>query len=279
MTYRVISIPGGFSLDIDFTKFGGAVWNSPNEKVPVGSPGWNNFSTSNSSATADMNKTYGMILENIGLLDGVIVIGHSRGGQIIYKLFRERLADLTNNVDPSRILFISSGNPERKYGGACVNNYSGDPPTYPGTQPFGNGYGVTNTGEFRLLDIARQGDRWADYPNDPLEAALDFIFGGNPWGGLSDNGYHEDYSDTPQLKSNGWPENWDEWAYWTEGSITYLVSAEECTVEPGPQTPAAVIHGGKAERNRLRHAQYLDFIDRADVELAYVRPVKVWARL
>lgn len=274
MGHTVISIPGGFALSVDKTKFGGHVWNEAvNTVLPTGI--WQNWSVSDSAAVADMNQLYDMIIDNIDNDDdGVIVIGHSRGGQIIYKLFRDRYGDLAANVDPSRILFISSGNPERKYGGACVNNTLGDPPTYPGkvddVYTYGVGYGLPawSTGDFTMLDIARQYDRFADYPNN--------IHSTVAVGNIS-TAIHTDYTTgVPHLGTDGLPVDWDEWAVHVEGNVTYLTS-HTMLVDPNsyPVSWLARVFGGRCLRQHNQQIGFDDARRRTPIEAAYERPAPV----
>ena len=287
MAKITITMPGGFSTTVDYTKFGGGPWAEPNLKLPLGT--WNNWSTSVEAARSDANKCYDMISEHIVNMaySGVIVIGHSRATQVMNLMFREKYADMLANFDPSRLLFIGSGDPEHEYNGASVVNPEGDPATYPGTGGFRVGYSLppTNTGVFRMLKISRQYDRFADYPNDiNNEAALDKIFGDAPHGDvISNNGYHGDYTTTvPALNTDGFPVNWDQWTWWdaTE-TLTYLVSAEPSTVAPEPPSSYVRFHEGKAQFNRVRQAQYLDSLEpeKAAVEAGYTRPVPVWAQV
>lgn len=237
-----------------------------------GAGGWDNWTLTDAAATDDMNRLYQTILDAFAQgATFVIVAGHSRGAQVIYKLLRERMQDLVNaGVDPTKILFISSGNPERNHTGLCVTDYDNNPPVYPGDQPYGNGYGLlpTQTGPFKLLCITRQYDNWADTPWDLTNAAAQAAI---------DTDYHSKYDECPEIGHDGYPVNWDEWSWWEEGNITYLIAGEPCQVPLADPTPLARMFRGKPERNRARDAQYLDYLMREDVEKAFVRPVPAYA--
>ena len=139
------------------------------------------------------------------------VLGWSEGAQIIYKWLRER--GPTSGVDPSEVVFISIGNPERKYGGACV--VPSPPPKLFGLidKPRASygGCGLPDDTPFRVVDFVREGDGWADCPTVecPSELAL----------GIPDDGIHMDYGlfdpsvtlDNPSILTR------------TEGNVTYAL--------------------------------------------------------
>lgn len=86
----------------------------------------------------------------------ILVVTHSEGSQVVYKWLREK--GPTSDIDPSEVTFICTGNPERKYNG------------FPGGGDYPGGLGGTGLPEggtpYRVIDIARQYDFWADHPND-----------------------------------------------------------------------------------------------------------------
>lgn len=114
----------------------------------------------------------------------VYVVGWSEGARIAAKWLRDK--GPTSPVDPSRIVFILLGNPERKHGGVCVV-------PSPPRKLFGlinpeadyGGCGVPEDTRYRVFDLARQYGGWEDAPNvvAPSATAL---------GALSD-AYHMDY--------------------------------------------------------------------------------------
>lgn len=135
----------------------------------------------------------------------VVVFGHSMGAQVIYKWLRE--VGPTSDIDPTRVKFLSCGNPERKYGGTLRV------PTVPRTsfglkvQPTYGGPGIPGDTPYTVIDYVRQYDWWADYPNveNPSTEAMRNASVGihmNYWGvGLDD----------PDVRSH------------TEGNVTYLL--------------------------------------------------------
>lgn len=92
--------------------------------------------------------------------DQVVGFGHSQGSQIIGHWLREY-----GGVDPRRLRFVLTGNPERAYFGYAANK--------PKWIPDGNLGGITpNTTSYEVLDIGRKGDLWANYPGGLLPMLL-----------------------------------------------------------------------------------------------------------
>lgn len=84
--------------------------------------------------------------------DDVVVLAHSQGCQVAGMW----LANYAN-ADPSRLSFILTGNLERAYFGYAANKVS--------WIPKGNIRGLTpNDTAFRVLDIGRERDAWANFP-------------------------------------------------------------------------------------------------------------------
>lgn len=276
MATKVITVPGyklGFTIPYSVSSFGGTAFHAPNVVIDR-PPGdfWDN-ALSDSSATTDMDSLYDLIISHLPTVDWLIVATHSRGSQVACKLFRERMGDLLANVDPEKILWMLSGNPERKYNGGSVVNYAVKTPIYPGSGGYGVGYGLplAGTGPFRMLDIARQYDEWADYPNDFTNtAAMDTINGIE---------VHSAYSAAPELGLDGFPVDWAEWGRYDEGNVSYLT----CSTYPfplgSPAMPAATIWerlgGGVLGRNRNRTYAKADDRARAAAESAWRRPMAV----
>lgn len=147
----------------------------------------------------------------------IIVAGHSRGAQIIGEGLREMKVE--TRLDRSRILLISSGNPERRYGGVVYMRPDLRKPAYPGTGGPGVGYGLPLSGTtygFIPLDIALQYDEWADFPNDPGNTMAKTAIGkGN---------LHSEYYKALPLGADGLPINIDDWGHFTIVTTTYLTS-------------------------------------------------------
>lgn len=216
MARTVITIPGAFSI-YNTSNFGGALFASPNTRISSPSGGWNNWTISDAAATEDMNDLDDLMHTHIASSASlpIVVAGHSRGGQVIYKWLRE--IGPTSDIDPADVLFISSGNPERKYNGASYVNPAGKPAVYPGTGGAGVGYGLPSTPTaYTVIDIARQYDEWADYPNVYTNKRA--------MAAVKNNGIHVKYpNNTPNIAADG-SYTASQWAVFTEGNVTYLTA-------------------------------------------------------
>lgn len=92
------------------------------------------------------------IYETLTAPGEVIVLAHSQGAQVASEWLR-RYA----NADPNRVRFVLTGNPERQFYGYAANKPKWVPP--------GNIRGLTpNNTAYRVLDIGRESDRWANSP-------------------------------------------------------------------------------------------------------------------
>jgi len=90
----------------------------------------------------------------------IVLYGHSQGGQVIYSALRGWAADPSTAPDPSRVSWVSIGNPENTFGGR-------DPDPIPADSPY------------QGTEVIRQYDGWADWPTDqrnPL-AVLNAVIG------------------------------------------------------------------------------------------------------
>lgn len=85
----------------------------------------------------------------------IVVVGHSYGAVGICQLIRSE-ATLLAGVDPGRIIFVNAANSIRLNTGLC---------TMWGLYGPGGGP-VTN--KWRVIDVAREFDKWADQPNNYL---------------------------------------------------------------------------------------------------------------
>ena len=272
MARTVITIPGAFSI-YNTSNFGGALFASPNTRISSPSGGWNNWTISDAAATEDMNDLDDLMHTHIASSASlpIVVAGHSRGGQVIYKWLRE--IGPTSDIDPADVLFISSGNPERKYNGASYVNPAGKPAVYPGTGGAGVGYGLPSTPTaYTVIDIARQYDEWADYPNNYAAGpAIDNI---NTIG----SGIHSGYSSgTGPIDVDG-GYNPAEWAVFVEGNVTYLTAP----TFPHPSAPAEPplsflcrLFGGKFFVQHRKNYVHKEAASRRTIEAAYTRPAPV----
>ncbi|WP_445169752.1 PE-PPE domain-containing protein [Mycolicibacterium sp. Dal123E01] len=84
----------------------------------------------------------------------IVLFGHSQGGQVVYSDLRRFAADPANAPDPSRLTWVSIGNPENAYGGR--RNKTETPAAW---LPPDTAYTGT--------EVIRQYDGWADWPDDP----------------------------------------------------------------------------------------------------------------
>jgi hypothetical protein len=215
MASRVIISPPALA-PYPQTWWQGTIFNAPN--VVINDSAFQNGigGINNTAATSDMNLLDSHIATEMGNLNAtftkVIVIGHSRGAQIIYKWLREKGA--ASSFDPNKLMFVGSGNPERKYNGASGVDPTGHPAVYPGTAPWGNGLGIPSSIRYTLLDLGRQYDQWCDHPGDLSNTAShDLIMSGS---------IHTNYGQAPELGIDGWPTNWNDFTIEAvEGNVTY----------------------------------------------------------
>ncbi|MCV7347955.1 PE-PPE domain-containing protein [Mycolicibacterium rhodesiae] len=85
----------------------------------------------------------------------IVLFGHSQGGQVVYSDLRRFAADPANAPDPSRLTWVSIGNPENPYGGRRGKTESSTGPWLPPDTAYMG------------TDVIRQYDGWADWPDDP----------------------------------------------------------------------------------------------------------------
>lgn len=140
-----------------------------------------------------------------------IVCGHSMGAQVIYKWMRDYGPDST--VDPADVAFISSGNMERKYGGIAHvtgGNISGVP-----IVAAYDGNGLPTECPWRVIDVARQYDPFADYPKTSGTSAAKWQDNINKSFALIVNNPHKDYTKVSLVD----PGN----VWFNEGTVSYVL--------------------------------------------------------
>jgi 3'-(hydroxy)phthioceranyl-2'-palmitoyl(stearoyl)-2-O-sulfo-trehalose (hydroxy)phthioceranyltransferase len=117
----------------------------------------------------------------IGSKGNVVALGQSLGARILGSLLDD--AEVLAACPPSRCVFVLTGHPDRKYGGASTVQYSGIQAGY--------GYsGIPADCQYRVWDCANQYDQAADYPtNRNVRAAVENVT--HPA-----NKRHEDYTAT-----------------------------------------------------------------------------------
>lgn len=119
----------------------------------------------------------------------VILYGHSQGGQVIYSALRGWAAKPATAPDPSRVSWVSIGNPENTFGGK-------DPDPIPADSPY------------QGTEVIRQYDGWADWPTDQrnLLAVLNAVIGMNT---VHPFYFNVDLNDPKNLR-------------YVEGNVTYV---------------------------------------------------------
>jgi len=99
-----------------------------------------------------------LLQEAIGALpaDGgpVTLFGHSEGGQVIYAALRHWAAEPSTAPDPSRVSWVSIGNPENSFGGVVEKLGLKATPRLPADTAY------------QGIEVIRQYDGWADFPSD-----------------------------------------------------------------------------------------------------------------
>jgi len=174
----------------------------------------------------------------------ILVCGHSMGAQVIAKWLRED--GPTSDILPTEVTFILTGNLERKYNG------------FPDGGDYGAG-GTPDATPYKVIDIARQYDFWADHPDDTDNTVamrnVDPSGGGFGIG----NPVHTGYS---QVSAN--PDDARNFTT-TEGNITYVWS---------PTYPAPIIDD-QEYFTTVKGVAPRDEEVRADIEAGYSRPVMI----
>jgi len=84
----------------------------------------------------------------------VNLFGHSEGGQVIYAALRRWAADPSAGPDPSRVSWVSIGNPENPFGGVVEKLGLKATPRLPADTAYPG------------IEVIRQYDGWADFPSD-----------------------------------------------------------------------------------------------------------------
>ena len=82
------------------------------------------------------------------------LFGHSEGGQVIYAALRHWAADPSTAPDPSRVSWVSIGNPENPFGGVVEKLGLKSTPRLPADTAY------------QGIEVIRQYDGWADFPSD-----------------------------------------------------------------------------------------------------------------
>lgn len=196
-------------------------------------PFTNTPSTANAAAAVVTLDSY--LQSHINDPGGVVVFGHSMGSQVAYKWLREY--GPTSAIDPAKVQFILTGNPDRKYGGTLRVM---SPPLPLSSAVIYGGPGLPEDTPYRVMDIARQYEYFADYPSalNPNNTAVSNV---SIW--LHLDYFHVGLNDPGNVT-------------WTEGNVTYVIIRT---------TPCPII----------ACTPWMDAITRITVELGYNRPVSL----
>jgi len=188
--YTVDGLLAGLVGGVTNSELQGSVCTVPNTCIPVRYPALPGAFFVGQGAAALKDRIANTTGEMIGF-------GHSEGGEVVYQVIREYSANPSTAPDPSRITFITTGNPERKYGGVPWIGF---------TNPQ---HGIPDDTPYQVTDIARQYDGWADWPTNswnPIAVA-------NAIAGIFS--LHNNYNDVnPDDPTN---------IRWTEGNVTYVL--------------------------------------------------------
>jgi len=219
-----------FSQRLADNHLGGYLFRAPYERRDLIYP--NKFPT-----VANINVAVGKVAEVAAKPGRKIFVGHSMGAQALARYLRTE-----PDVDPDENVFILTGNPERWHGGAAHIPHAKRPAIY-------GGPGVPADTPFQVFDVARQYESWADYPDDPVKAAVDNVKAA---------ALHNDYSGVIL----GDPNN----IVFAEDNITYIL-------QPTFPMPACVKWWWNADREAREDKRL-----RPAIEDAYTRPVAVPAQ-
>jgi hypothetical protein len=237
----VLTLEGGLVgiqhlLHFTPTQLGGELCQAPNHCQPVdylAAPG-DQF---NELGADDVQEA----VDGLPSDEQIILFGHSQGGQVIYVDLRRWAEDPENAPDPSRLTWVSIGNPANRYGGRRPAMNDG----------FSNW--LPEDTAYQGYEVIRQYDGWADWPDDPSN----FVAVANAIVGMftiHTNYRHVDLDDPNNLRYT--PDQPDG----SPGNVTYIWA-------PADYLPLAKLTGPLAP--------IVDNILRPIVESAYDRPVTI----
>lgn len=192
---------------------------------------YDNTKATLATATQAADKAYDIARKAKG---PIVLCGHSHGARALALLLR-RYPDL----DPEKVVFVLTGNPERKYGGMFTI------PGAPIKSSFSVTPGIPADTAFRVWDVSRQYEFFADYPDKlPNSKAVS--------NALAGSGLHLDYSGV----RIGDPNN----VVHVEGTVSYVM-------QPTFPMPSCQKLFWSADREGREDAKI-----RAQIEAAYTRP-------
>lgn len=237
---RVLTLEGGFVGLQNFAYFTpqqlrGDLCKAPNTCQPVDYPALpgNNY---DEAAAVNVENAIAALPEN----ERIILFGHSQGGEVIYSNLLRWKENPDTAPDPSRVTWVSIGNPENALGGVTTKF------------PFPTKPAPTDT-KYQGIEVIHQYDGWADAPDNPfnLLAVLNAIVGSQS--------YHLNYWDVDLNDPNNvvfTPDQPDG----TPGNVTYVY------------VPAKVI---PLVKDTGFLAPILDQWLRPIIEAGYNRPVEI----
>lgn len=239
----VLTLAGGFNY-IKPYHLKGELFRTPYQEVKIP---YKNLPLSNKYAQGGVDMLDDYLHRYVGTR--ILVVGHSMGAQVIYKWLRQEAE--TSDISPYEVTFICTGNLERKYNGFPPG---GD---YPG--------GVDGSGlpdgawGYRVIDIARQYDFWADHPNDTDNVIA--MRNVDPQGSMLGLGspVHSDYG---MVSPN--PDDARNFSI-TEDTVTYVW----CPTYPAP------LIDDEAYFETTTTLEPRDDVVRSEIEAAYTRPVTI----
>lgn len=131
----------------------GDLCKSPSVCKPVDYFAWPGGEAFNDAGADQVLKAIAKLPAN----ERIMLAGGSMGGEVIYSVLRKWAANPAIAPDPSRVTWVSFGNPENRYGGEMIKSRG----RYAGREmlPLGSPY--------KGIEVIRQYDGWADYPDDP----------------------------------------------------------------------------------------------------------------
>ena len=132
-----------------------------------------------------------------------IILAHSQGAQVCSRWMREHANDPTA-PGPGELLFILSGNPLRSTGGYII-----------GRKEVGGTTGIATpvSTPWRIIDIARRYDGWADWVQDEKNTTA--VKNANK----GKNTFHRQYDEVNLFD--------DTHTIWTRGNTTYVLTEEK----------------------------------------------------
>jgi hypothetical protein len=237
---RVLTLEGGFVGLQNLAYFTpqqlrGDLCKKPNTCQPVDYPALpgNDY---DEAAAVNVENAIAALPEN----ERIILFGHSQGGEVIYSNLLRWKEDPDTAPDPSRVTWVSIGNPENALGGVTTKF------------PFPTKPAPVDT-KYAGIEVIHQYDGWADAPDNPfnLLAVLNAVIGSQS--------YHLNYWDVDLNDPNNvvfTPDQPDG----TPGNVTYVY------------VPAKVI---PLVKDTGFLAPILDQWLRPIVEAGYNRPVEI----